>query len=61
MTPVSMSVTTSSSCLEAAARDSNLGSMSVLFLSLLPSTNLLSEGLVLKELGKEELFHQWQH
>lgn len=61
MTPASTSVTTSSSFLEAAARVSRSYSVSVLFLSPLPSTNLLSVGLALKGLKKEELFHQWQH
>ena len=61
MTPVSMSVTICNSCLEAAARDSHLGSMAILSLSLLPSTNLLSKGRSLKGLGKKESFCQWQH
>lgn len=60
MTPVSMSVTICNSCLEAAARDSHLGSTSILSLSLLPSTNFVSKGQLLKGLGKE-LFRQWQH
>jgi len=61
MTSVSMAVTICNSWLEAAARDSHLGSMSILSLSLLPSTNLLSKGQLLMGLRKKELFHQWQH
>lgn len=60
MTPVSMSVTICNSCLEATARDSHSGSMSILSLSQLTSTNLLSKGWSLKGLGKK-LSHQWQH
>lgn len=54
-----MSVTICSSCLEAAARDSHLGSISILSLTLLPSTGLVSSGRWLKGLGKRDLFHQW--
>lgn len=61
MTPASMSVTICNSCLEAAAKDSLLGSISILSLSLLPSTNLVSKVWSLKGLGKKEFFYQWQN